>query len=1023
METYTPSYPEKDFDFLVNLPVGLILYDNTGDIISVNPAAEQILGLSSSHITGWPKTKLQWEVVHEDLSSFKSEDHPAMVALRTGKKVKGEIMGIRRLGEENIIWLKVDAVPKFREKESRPFLVYVILQDITDLFNSRLLLQQSEENYKVLVDNMHSALMILQDGHIRYVNRSLEEKSGYKLEELLGESFLSFVHPDERKKVEEYYKSRLSGKQVPDTYKSRTRIRDGSYLHVDVRVKAIRFRGKPAVLVVMNDVDAMVKAEEALKVREKHLRTIYNTVGNIIVVFNVGDGNDLRFTSVNDEFYRVTGLDPEGVLGRQLTDLMPGPTVSSLLDNCWLAIHEKRTVRWEEHLVLPGADFFALVAFSPVFNEAGKCTSVVGSIHNITERVEAENRLLESEMKFRNMFENHVAVKLLLDASSGQILEANEAAEHFYGWSREELCSMNIAEINQLEEDKIRGYMSMAISGDKRSFTFRHRLKSGETRDVEVYSSKILFEDREVLYSIIIDITDKKKYEERLKLYSTAIEQSPESIMIIDLKGNVDFVNPMFVRTTGYEKEEVIGKPLRQFLATQDENSFLSMWNTINEGKNWYGEMESVSKNGLPYHEKISASSISGIDGRISYFFIVRKDISEELKIRESLLEAKEQAEESDRLKSAFLATMSHELRTPLNAVLGFSDVIRERAGDEEISRFADIIFKSGKGLLEIIEDILDLARIERDRINVRAQQMEIGELYNDLRKHLEENLLESGKQGQILPVFSALPGHLKRKMTTDRNKVAQVMINLVKNAVKYTDKGAIELGVDLESGRDAVFFVKDTGIGIPREKQQVIFEFFRQGDDSHTRKYGGLGIGLAISNRIAHALGGRIELESEPGKGSVFRFVLPGIVESDGESGPYSGFQVPDLSSVEILAAEDDPTNMIYLEELIALSGARLIRVFNGQEAVEYVQNKMPDMVLMDMKMPVMDGFEATRVIKALNRQLPVIALTAYAYKNDRDKALHCGCDDVLVKPVNRQQLYDCIGKILNGTLSTVKE
>lgn len=300
---------------------------------------------------------------------------------------------------------------------------------------------------------------------------------------------------------------------------------------------------------------------------------------------------------------------------------------------------------------------------------------------------------------------------------------------------------------------------------------------------------------------------------------------------------------------------------------------------------------------------------------------------------------------------------------------------------------------------------------------------MEIGELYNDLRKHMEESLLESGKQGQILPVFSASPGHLKRKMTTDRNKVAQVMINLVKNAIKYTDRGAIELGADLESGRDAVFFVKDTGIGIPREKQQVIFEFFRQGDDSHTRKYGGLGIGLAISNRIAHALGGRIELESEPGKGSVFRFVLPGIVEPDGESGPYSGFQVPDLSSVEILAAEDDPTNMIYLEELIALSGARLIRVFNGQEAVEYVQNKMPDMVLMDMKMPVMDGFEATRVIKALNRQLPVIALTAYAYKNDRDKALHCGCDDVLVKPVNRQQLYDCIGKMLNGTLSTEKE
>lgn len=386
--------------------------------------------------------------------------------------------------------------------------------------------------------------------------------------------------------------------------------------------------------------------------------------------------------------------------------------------------------------------------------------------------------------------------------------------------------------------------------------------------------------------------------------------------------------------------------------------------------------------------------------------------LDEICKINQELEELKSKAEECEKVKSAFLATINHELKTPLNHILGFSDVIAEMSSDENIRKFAAIIKKSGTGLLTIIEDIFSLAMLEQNEIIVRKNELCIRDLFEELKAELDEVLNESQKNNLIHAEYCVDESLLPLNILADRPKVSQVMSNLIRNAVKYTRKGKIKLLLEKPSKNELSIRISDTGIGIPKDKQKLIFDLFRQGDISNSRKYEGVGIGLAISQKIALVIGGEIRVSSVPEMGSEFSFRFPAEFTETTEPDTDKDQSVRSLlKNKKVLIAEDDLISMELLSEVLRETECEVFKAENGIEAVELCKkHKDFSLILMDIKMPFMDGDTATREIKKTRPDLPVLAITAYITDLEKEKYLMAGCSDVLRKPINKEQLFQTI-------------
>lgn len=396
----------------------------------------------------------------------------------------------------------------------------------------------------------------------------------------------------------------------------------------------------------------------------------------------------------------------------------------------------------------------------------------------------------------------------------------------------------------------------------------------------------------------------------------------------------------------------------------------------------------------------------------------LKKSLTHIQSMNADLIASENKAVESDRLKSAFLATMNHELRTPLNHILGFSDLVLSGVKPEVMIDYVKKIQESGKNLLSIIEDIFDLALAEHTDIKIRKQNISLKNLCSENMTYFGNLLHSSGKDEQISLVFKPDNEYLSSFILSDRSKINQVLNNLFKNALKFTDSGTIEFGFKMLENNQLRFYIKDTGIGIPSDKQTIIFDWFRQGDDSHTRRYGGVGIGLALSRKLARVLNGELTVKSESGKGSIFCFTFP--VELAESHASASSDTIPvyvdlNLTGITILIVEDDPLSRSLLRSYLNKTFANMIEADEGSEAIRKLHNhNRVDLILMDLKMPGMDGFVATHLIKSEKPEMPVIALTAFSLAEDKLKAMEAGCDSLITKPVDRAVLYKEIMKAL---------
>jgi PAS domain S-box-containing protein len=505
----------------------------------------------------------------------------------------------------------------------------------------------------------------------------------------------------------------------------------------------------------------------------------------------------------------------------------------------------------------------------------------------------------------------------------------------------------------------------------------------------------------------------RKKDEEQIKLFGKAIERSPLSIVITDINGKIEYINPKFTELTGYSFDDILGKNPRILKGRNNESSiYKKLWETILAGKQWFGELENKKKNGDFFWESISISPIFDSQHEITHFVGVKEDITEKRKMLLDLMEAKNRAEDSDQLKSAFLANMSHEIRTPLNGILGFASLLSDsNLNLSDIKEYAEIINQSGNRLLDLINNIIDISKIESGNINLTIGNVNPYKLINDLVtsfsiiskvKSISINLKISEKHKDLI-------------IKTDISKVTQLLSNLINNAIKFTQKGTIDVGFDVEVG-SIKFFVKDSGIGISESQIPHIFERFYQVDTSFSRNHEGAGLGLSICKGIVNLLNGSIEITSQVNKGSTFNVILPlvygeiitnTVIANDNNL--FSG----DKKTRKILIVEDEDNSYFLISTILKRLGFYVFRAENGEKAVEFCkQNDDIELIFMDLKLPIMDGYISTETIRKFNKVVPIIALSAFTQQIHQKKALDAGCNDFLPKPLIKEDLIQKLSK-----------
>ncbi len=1044
-----------------SLPLGIVYQNPQGAIIAANPAAEKILGISIDQMQGKKSIDPHWRTIKEDGSDFPGEEHPAMMALKNNKPINNVIMGVFHPKKNDHVWIEINAIPQFKEGETKPYQVYTTFTDITKRILSTKALSKSDENSRSLLENIRVSILIVQGKEIKYANEEILKILSFSREELIGSEWSKFVYHKDVEFVLMQNKNRLEGKKVLDSFLARSIHKNGNPIWFQVEISNTSYNNNPALLVTMTNVDEKMKSNEELQQRLKFEEKIASISSRFIASKNFDDAIIKSFQNLAElnEASRVylfhinyetqTLSNTHEWCNQGVTAEKDNLQNLPLADFTWWTEKLKNDdlIKIEdvgnmpakaknEQEILQAQNIHSLLAV-PIYiknelygfigfdnliplklwtaNDETLIHLYATILSNAIIRRLDEKALKRSESKFRKLFDSHLAVNLLIDPNTGKIIGANNAASEFYGWSISELTSMNIDHINVLPKEEKKQVMRDSLEKKQNYFEFEHKLKNGDVRFVNVYSGHIFEDNKKVVYSIIFDVTENKKAELQLRLISKAVSESPISTAITNYNAEIEFVNNAYTQITGYSEKESIGKNPRILNSgKQTKEYYNNLWNTILKGEIWYGELQNKTKSGeIIWVRTIISPIIDNKNSKISHFIWIQENITEKKALWEELVTSKEKAEESDRLKSAFLATMNHELRTPLNHILGFSELIPDMTDDKSISKFAAIIHESGTMLLAILEDIFDLALLEQSDVTIRENEVYVRDIYIELKKQLQAYLNDAQKQESIKLNFKIDSLLSIKKIKVDQPKITQIISNLIRNAVKFTQKGFISLEIKLIDKNILTISIKDTGIGIPKDKYKLIFEFFRQADDSHTRKHGGVGIGLAISEKIAIAIGGNIKVNSEQNVGSEFTFSLP--VQFIKTNDPYEIPEkiilekIPDLSSHKILIVEDDELSMALTTKMINETKCKVLKAVNGKEGVEiFKKNTDIDFILMDIKMPVMDGIKATQEIRKISKDIPIVAFSAHTLHSDKNKALDAGCNDVLTKPLIKELLFN---------------
>ncbi|HLG35090.1 MAG TPA: ATP-binding protein [Bacteroidia bacterium] len=550
---------------------------------------------------------------------------------------------------------------------------------------------------------------------------------------------------------------------------------------------------------------------------------------------------------------------------------------------------------------------------------------------------------------------------------------------------------------------------------------FKTRAKTFSTDEIGVLATSFNKMTDDLEQNVIArKEAEKKQIESEIMLHADqkvhlALEAAPNAMIMVDEAGKINLVNTQAEKLFGYNRKDLIGQFIDILVPARFREKYPEYIRTyfanpsprgMGIGLDFFG----VDINGKEFPAEVGLNPITTEEGPMVLASII--DITERRTNERTLKEAKEKAEQSSRAKQEFLSIMSHEIRTPLNAVLGVTQLLMEENPKKSQVEPLNILKFSANNLLSLINNILDFSKIEAGKIQFEKINFNLHHLIHEV---IESFALTAKEKS--LPVHSFYEKDIPEFIIGDPTRLTQILNNLLHNAIKFTEKGGVSLNVRLQSSSEKevnlLFEVSDTGVGIPADRQKEIFDAFTQEHSSIHRRYGGSGLGLAISKRLVEMLGGKIDVESETGKGSVFRFDVTFTKGKEMVPGEIERIAHPDnrgLKGIEILLVEDNIPNMTLTKKLISKWGAEVDCAENGLQAVNKIKQKKYDLVLMDLQMPVMDGFEANKEIKRMGfsaQQLPVIALTAFATSDDKSNVLAEGMSDFISKPIDTYELY----------------
>jgi PAS domain S-box-containing protein len=661
---------------------------------------------------------------------------------------------------------------------------------------------------------------------------------------------------------------------------------------------------------------------------------------------------------------------------------------------------------------------------------------IAEAIWRIVRQRRAEAALKSSQALYKTLYNSNPFPIWVFDLETLAFLSVNDAAVAHYGFSRDEFMAMTLKDIRPADDIPVLlDVLAKTTEVSYQTGIFRHRHKNGQVMLVEISALPITFAQRPARMALIQDVTAREKNQDYLRKLSQAVAQSPESIVITNLNAEIEYVNEAFERTTGYLAHEVLGRnPKVLHSGKTPQHTYDAMWAAMRQGLMWKGEFYNRRKDGSDYIEFAIITPLRQPDGRISHYVAVKEDITEKKHIgieldgyRHHLEElvaqrtlelttARQEAEAANQAKSAFLANMSHEIRTPMNAIMGLNHLLRDDSASPAQLDKLNKIDSACRHLLGIINDVLDISKIEAGKITLEQHQFQIAEVVGNVQTLVEPDALAKGLalhvSGDALAMW----------VQADATRLRQALLNLVSNAIKFTPQGSVSIDVsqvDKHSDQATLRFeVTDTGIGMDDTTVQRLFQNFEQGDASTTRRYGGTGLGLAITRNLAQLMGGDAGVRSVPGQGSTFWFTARVTLSQSPQH-----LLTPVLATAarqelrarhggqRILLVDDNRTNLEVAQELLNHVGLEVHTASDGEQALARVceSGETYDLVLMDLQMPHMDGIQATRALRALplGHTLPIIALSGSALAPDRLAASEAGMNDFVSKPINPETLY----------------
>ncbi|SHG84344.1 PAS domain S-box-containing protein [Flavobacterium fluvii] len=833
------------------------------------------------------------------------------------------------------------------------------------------------------------------------------------------EGWETIIHPEWQKTMIDYFNDEIISKKkdFDKDYKIiRINDKEERWVHGTGKIIYNELNEPQQLIGTIQDVSKQKYTEDSLRESEEKIRNLLDSTDGIVWE---ADATTFNFSFVSKQAERLLGFSVEewykdGFWKNQLHPDDKDKTIEYCTSQTKQMLSHDFTYRF----IANNGQVVWLRDIVNVVVQEGKPRWLQGVMFDISKQKKTEEALRESEEKYRSLVENSPdAVVIYIE---NKIVFVNEEGVRMIGASsKDEIIGKPVLQfIHPDSMESVIQRMIEVIRDSNASDIVEEKFIDlhGNPIYVELKGIPTFYEQQEAVQVIIHDITERKSTQEKIRQLSQAVEQSPVSIIITDTEGNIEYANPKFTETTGYTIDEITGKNPRILKSSHTSpNEYKELWQTLTAGKEWHGEFHNVTKNGELYWESASISPIINTHGKTTHYIAIKEDITDRKKAEEELIHAKEKAEESDRLKLAFLANMSHEIRTPMNGILGFTELLKSpNLSSEEQQEYVGIIEKSGIRMLNIINDIISISKVESGQIDITLSETNI----NDQIEYLYNFFKPEAAQKRVqLIIKNALPSD-EAVINTDREKVYAILTNLVKNALKFTDSGSIEFGY-AKKGDYLEFFVKDTGLGISGSQQKIIFERFRQANDTISRSHEGSGLGLAISKAYVEMLGGKIWVESKEGKGSCFYFTLnfdSKLKSKDKTITPKTVVQENtenEIKDLKVLIVEDDPISKLLITIAVKPFSKEILKVGTGLEAIEACRNNPDiDLVMMDINMPEMGGYEATKQIRKFNKNLIIIAQTANGMQSDRDEAIAAGCTNYISKPVNIAALGELIKK-----------